>query len=263
MDMVHGTLKEFLSDPRRCLLPVEEWPHNLLKANVWVENDEEWQKNLPRRGAKKKAFTASSQKRMSFAYLALRSSTVGSESPKQGKPVPGSEKSVLRSIPPPPVPTPTKRRLNMTARFLQLSHGTREAQVPSHWPSSPFVHSCRRETSSPQQWVSWHMGWQSACATLHHTHRNLCFPPPPLGAWLDPNREVRSDAPLPSRIDPERGMIFHERRTLMLSAKESYATSQAWQAYGNLLNAVAHSVGRMGEGGGRGVPWQTSKELVR
>ena len=36
-DMVRGMLKEFLSDPRRCVVPVEEWPQKVPKANVWVE----------------------------------------------------------------------------------------------------------------------------------------------------------------------------------------------------------------------------------
>eukprot|EP00959_Pyramimonas_sp_CCMP1952_P334313 7001268-Pyramimonas_sp.AAC.1 len=41
------------------------------------------------------------------------------------------------------------------------------------------------------------MGWQSACGILQLIHRNLCFLPPPMGAGLDPSREVRRDAPLP------------------------------------------------------------------
>ena len=42
--MVQGGLKEWLSDLRRCLLPVEEWAQKVTKAKVLVGNGEEWQK---------------------------------------------------------------------------------------------------------------------------------------------------------------------------------------------------------------------------
>ena len=45
------------------------------------------------------------------------------------------------------------------------------------------------------------MGWQSACGSLQFFHRSLCFLPPPLGAGLDPSREIRRDMPLPRTMD--------------------------------------------------------------
>ena len=48
------------------------------------------------------------------------------------------------------------------------------------------------------------MGWQSACGLLHYFHRRLCFLPPPLGAGLDPSREIRRDMPLPRTMEADR-----------------------------------------------------------
>ena len=41
------------------------------------------------------------------------------------------------------------------------------------------------------------VGWQSACGLLQYFHGRLFFLPPPLGAGLDPSREIRRDMPLP------------------------------------------------------------------
>ena len=40
------------------------------------------------------------------------------------------------------------------------------------------------------------MGWKSACGLLQQIHRKLCFLPKPMGAGLDPSREVRRDGPV-------------------------------------------------------------------
>ena len=37
------------------------------------------------------------------------------------------------------------------------------------------------------------MGWKSSCGLLQQIHRKLCFLPKPMGAGLDPSREVRRD----------------------------------------------------------------------
>ena len=41
------------------------------------------------------------------------------------------------------------------------------------------------------------MGWKSSCGLLQQIHRKLCFLPKPMGAGLDPSREVRRDGPVP------------------------------------------------------------------
>ena len=45
------------------------------------------------------------------------------------------------------------------------------------------------------------MGWQSACGLLQYFQRRLWFLPPPLGARLDPSREIRRDMPQPLTMD--------------------------------------------------------------
>ena len=51
-------------------------------------------------------------------------------------------------------------------------------------------------------------GWQSACGLLQYFHRRLCFRPPPLGAGLDPSREIRRDMPLPRTMNKSRQDFF-------------------------------------------------------
>ena len=41
------------------------------------------------------------------------------------------------------------------------------------------------------------MGLKSSCGLLQQIHRKLCFLPKPMGAGLDPSREVRRDGPVP------------------------------------------------------------------
>ena len=41
------------------------------------------------------------------------------------------------------------------------------------------------------------MGWKSSCGLLQQIHRKLCFLSKPMGAGLDPSREVRRDVPVP------------------------------------------------------------------
>ena len=41
------------------------------------------------------------------------------------------------------------------------------------------------------------MGWKSACGLLQQIHRKLRFLPKPMGAGLDPSREVGRDGPVP------------------------------------------------------------------
>ena len=52
------------------------------------------------------------------------------------------------------------------------------------------------------------MGWQSACGVLQHAHRRLCFAPPPLGAGLDPSREVRKDMAMPAGSEGDSRNLF-------------------------------------------------------
>ena len=91
------------------------------------------------------------------------------------------------------------------------------------------------------------MGWQSACGVLQLIHRNLCFLPPPMGAGLDPSREVRRDAPLPGSMDPDHRSFFTvyldgfsqgELQDLTALAKlkdlppETMAVHDVWEAWG-------------------------------
>ena len=55
VDMAQRVLK-YLSDPRRCLLPVEEWTQKVPTAKVWVENDEAWL-NVCRSAAQRALFS--------------------------------------------------------------------------------------------------------------------------------------------------------------------------------------------------------------
>ena len=40
------------------------------------------------------------------------------------------------------------------------------------------------------------MGWKSSCGLLQQIHKKLCFLHKPMGAGLDPSREVRRDGPV-------------------------------------------------------------------
>ena len=75
-----------------------------------------------------------------------------------------------------------------TRRFLEL------------WLRNLIPH-CQREPKVYPALRVMPMGWQSACGLLQYFHRRLCFLPPPSGAGLDPNREIRRDMPLPLKMN--------------------------------------------------------------
>ena len=78
--------------------------------------------------------------------------------------------------------------------------------------STPFrpnpTKRCSQETLHPSFVLNcWR---EKSCAeSASHLRRNLCFCPHASGARIDPNREVRSDAPWPSKCGPEAAVIHH------------------------------------------------------
>ena len=89
---------------------------------------------------------------------------------------------------------------------------------------------------------------ESACGLLQMFHRTLCFSPPPVGAGLDPAREIRRDLPLPPsggpRAEPGFFVIYldgftdaefvHWAELARLSGKSPAvnAVAEAWKSWG-------------------------------
>ena len=91
------------------------------------------------------------------------------------------------------------------------------------------------------------MGWQSACGLLQYFHRRLCFLRPPLGAGLDPSREIRRDMPLPlkmchkpagflhslpRRLQPGRARAHFGAASAAELPSETAAVDAAWTNWG-------------------------------
>ena len=101
------------------------------------------------------------------------------------------------------------------------------------------------------------MGWKSSCGLLQQIHRKLCFLPEPMGAGLDPSREVRRDGPVPRSGRPH-GTSFHSVYLHGFSHAElkhwhqpSHPEKWSWEA-----EAVHEALDRWG------VPSQTGKAIV-
>ena len=231
LDLAEGWLRERLLDPKKCLLDEMDWPVEPAKARVWVASDSEWVRIC--RGAAERGLFAFLQEEDVF-HAGGRPVFNGLFGvPKKGKLVPGTDLPVLRMIIN-AIPSNEFQELlagdirslpyfgqwsgiqvddadrvlvwterDMTAAFYLFR--LEDAWLPYQAIGKPVR---ARDVGdwckgmAPDTWVYpavtvMMMGWKSACGLLQHFHRKLCFAPSPIGAGLDPAREVRRDAPLP------------------------------------------------------------------
>lgn len=227
-DLAEGWLRECLLDPSRCLLPEEDRPKAVPPARVWVESDEEWSK-VCGGAADRKLFTfLKKEEILHVGGEPVLNGLFGV--PKKGG---TGETSPLRMIIN-AIPTNSLQRLlagdirslpyfgqwsgihleedervvvmselDMTAAFyvFRMEPAWWGYQALSKPVRGSFAATWRAELGDTD-WVYpavtvMMMGWKSACGLLQAFHRRLCFAPPPMGAGLDPNREVRKDGPLP------------------------------------------------------------------
>ena len=99
------------------------------------------------------------------------------------------------------------------------------------------------------------VGWQSACGILQHTRRSLCSLLRPLGAGLDPNREVRSAMHRHQAVWTRNGDHFSRCTLMVFSQGELRDLTSVARFRGPADSAVQQSVGRVE------VLRQTSKEI--
>ncbi|CAK0801859.1 unnamed protein product [Prorocentrum cordatum] len=239
--LVQGVLKHYLENPQLCLLPEGEWPPAVPTAKVWVDSEAEWHRIC--QGAARRGIFSFISARDVFKVKGVPVLNGLFGVPKRNKKLPGTDKAILRLILN-AIPTNSYQKVleadirclpyymqwagiqledeqvlvwsesDMTSAFYNfqmepewLKYQAIGRAVPGRIAAEFCPHLANEEVVYPAMAVM-AMGWQSACGILQHIHRNLCFLPPPMGAGLDPSREVRRDAPLPGSMDPDRRSFF-------------------------------------------------------
>ena len=101
------------------------------------------------------------------------------------------------------------------------------------------------------------MGWQSACGLLQYFHR-LCFLPPPLGAGLDPSKEIGRDIPSPRTMDKSRQDFFTVNLDGFSQTELVHISELASAAEIPKATAAVHAAWA-----NWGIPWQLGKEVIK
>ena len=242
MDLSEGPIRELLRDPTTVLLPSAEWPRPVPQAKVWVALDSDWADSC--KGCARMGLFTFLQPRDVFSCVGRPVPNGMFVVPKKGKLVEGTNLPILRLILN-AIPSNAFQRIieadiralphhgqwsgtevdldetvivwsesDMTAAFCcfllesawypfqafdKTVLGALAAEFDPTLAKEPRVYPALRFMP---------MGWQSACGLLQYFHRRLCLLPPPLGAGLDPSREIRRDMPLPLTKDKSQQDFF-------------------------------------------------------
>ena len=240
-DLLEGWARICMDDPKKTLLPEENWPDEMPKPQVWVENQEEWNE-ICAGAADRGIFTfPKKQDVFHFRGTPLLNGLFGVEKKNKilenGQPVPPM---IINAIPTNALQEMIEADIRTMPYFVQWSGISVEeedravvwneldmtsafyvfrlepawyrfqalAKPVSGQFASKWVPDLRAEESVFPAVAVMAMGWKSACGLLQQIHRKLFFLPKPTGAGLDPSREVRRDAPIPRSERPQDASFY-------------------------------------------------------
>ena len=230
-----------MEDPKKTLLPEDKWPEDLPQPQVWVENQEEWHEICA--GAADRGIFNFLKKENIFHCRGtpLLNGLFGVE--KKNKILENGEpvlRMIINAIPANALQETIEadirtlpyfvqwsaisvdeedkvmiwNELDMTSAFyvFRLEPAWYRFQALAKPVSGPFAAKwapdlMTEECVYPAVAVM-AMGWKSACGLLQQIHRKLCFLPKPMGAGLDPSREIRRDGPVPRSSKPQDASFY-------------------------------------------------------
>ena len=224
-DLLEGWARACMEDPTKTLLPEDKWPDELPQPQVWVESQKDWHE-ICAGAAERGIFTfLKEQDVFHFQGKPLLSGLFVVE--KKNKSLDSGEpvlRMIINAIPANALQQTIEadirslpyfgqwsaisvdeedtvvvwNELDMTSAFyaFRLEPAWYKFQALAKPVSGQFASRWAEESVYPAVAVM-AMVWKSSCGLLQQIHRKLCFPPKPMGAGLDPSREVRRDVPVP------------------------------------------------------------------
>ena len=229
-DLLEGWARACMEDPTKTLLPEDKWPDELPQPQVWVESQKDWHE-ICAGAAERGIFTfLKEQDVFHFQGKPLLNGLFGVE--KKNKSLDSGEpvlRMIINAIPANALQETIEadirtlpyfgqwsaisvdeedrvvvwNELDMTSAFFvfRLEPAWYKFQALAKPVSGQFasrwVPNLWAEESVYPAVAVMAMGWMSSCGLLQQIHRKLCFLPKPMGAGLDPSREVRRDGPVP------------------------------------------------------------------